>query len=116
MNTVWIWTWGNKKRKACPRTVEHNFNVCNVTAGYKPKGVDLRKVDGTDERLQQKVQRGRNYELYMNALVEKVQQQGVTKIGVNCHKGRHRSVAFAELAKRELESRGYTVILEHVDR
>lgn len=114
--TVYIWTWGNKRHKVCPRNVEHNFNVCNVTAGYKPHGVDLRKIDGTDKRLQEKVERGRNFEPYMNALVAKVRDEGVTKIGVNCHKGRHRSVAFAELAAVRLRSLGYSVVVEHIDR
>jgi RNase adaptor protein for sRNA GlmZ degradation len=112
---IFIWTWGNKRRRAPPHPVQHNFNVCNVTAGYKPHGVDLRKVDGRDKRLQAKVERGRNFDLYMKAVISKVQNEGVTKIGINCHKGRHRSVAFAELAKAELQRLGYTVVLEHVE-
>ena len=115
METIYIWTWGNKRRKQPPAKSQHNFNVCNVTAGYKPHGVDLRKIDGRDERLQLKIQRGKNYERYMDALLSKVQDAGITKLAINCHKGRHRSVAFAELAKQELEALGYTVVLEHME-
>ena len=115
MTTIFIYTWGNKRRKQPPSQCEHNFNVCNVTAGYKPYGVNLKKVDGRDERLQEKIQRGKNYELYMEKLIEKVVKFGMTNIGINCHKGRHRSVGFAELAKKELEVLGYTVIMKHLE-
>ena len=50
----------------------------------------------------------------MSKLIEKV-EGGMTALGVNCHKGRHRSVGFAELAKKELENLGYTVVLKHLE-
>ncbi len=115
METIYIWTWGNKRRKHPPSESQHNFNVCNVTAGYKPHGVNLKKVDGRDERLQAKIERGKNYHLYMKMLLNKVRDESITKMAINCHKGRHRSVAFAELAKKELEGLGYTVIMNHME-
>jgi len=114
MKIVNIYTWGNKKRKP-PSFCQHHFNVCNVTGGYKPRGVNLKKIDGRDSRLQVKVERGRNYYRYLEAVINKIENDGLTDIGINCHKGRHRSVAFAELTKIELEKLGYEVNLIHME-
>jgi len=51
----------------------------------------------------------------LEAVLAKIQQGEITKIGINCHKGRHRSVALAELVKQELEALGYHVVLEHAE-
>ena len=110
-----IYTWGNKCRKNAPIQSQHNTNVCGVT-GYKPKGVNLKQLNGKDERIQQHVQGGKNYHLYSENLKKKIINEGLHTISINCHKGRHRSVAFAELLAKDLrQNYGYKVSVIHLE-
>jgi len=112
--TITIYTWGNQVRKAPPSDSQHNFCVTGISS-YKPKGVDLKKVDGRDEKLQQKLQRQPRFHLYFQTIIHKIIQEKLTKVALNCHKGRHRSVGTAELVAVELRQRGYDVKLIHLE-
>eukprot|EP00484_Ammonia_sp_Unknown_P025696 CAMPEP_0197035332 /NCGR_PEP_ID=MMETSP1384-20130603/13169_1 /TAXON_ID=29189 /ORGANISM="Ammonia sp." /LENGTH=292 /DNA_ID=CAMNT_0042465381 /DNA_START=33 /DNA_END=911 /DNA_ORIENTATION=+ len=112
---VTIYTWGNKIRKKAPIDSQHNTNVCGVV-GYKPHGVDLKHLNGKDARIQEHVAKGKNYDLYANNLKHKIVNEGLRTISINCHKGRHRSVAFAELLAKDLRNtHGYQVKVVHLE-
>eukprot|EP00483_Globobulimina_turgida_P003934 UN03942 len=87
---VTIYSWGNKCRKSAPVQSQHNTNVCGVT-GYKPRGINLKQLNGKDERIQKHVENGKNYLTYLNNLKNKVMNDGLTTISINCHKATHRT-------------------------
>ena len=109
-----IYTWGNQIRKNPPNNSQHNFCVTGISS-YKPKGVNLKKVDGRDSRLQEKLQRQPKFEMYMESALKKIQENDLTIISINCHKGRHRSVGFSILLSERLQELGYTVTLHHME-
>ena len=69
--TITIYSWGNKCRKKAPIASQHNTNVCGVT-GYKPRGLNLKQLNGKDERIQKHVEGGRNYHQYLENLKNKI--------------------------------------------
>lgn len=112
---ITIYTWGSKHHKQCPVNTEKNINVAGIS-NYKPRGVNLKKERGWNPKLQQHIQRQKKYELYMETLRKYILQEGMKTISVYCHKGRHRSVAVAELLAKELrEKYQKKVVLHHLD-
>eukprot|EP01083_Nonionella_stella_P058084 152211_1 len=112
---ITIYTWGNKRRKSAPIASQHNTNVCGVV-GHKLRGLNLKQLDGKDEIIQKYVQNGKNYVMYGNRLKNKVMEEGLTTISINCQHGRHRSVAFAELFAQDLRNNyGYNVKVIHLE-
>jgi RNase adaptor protein for sRNA GlmZ degradation len=114
MPKIVIYTWGNKVRKGAPSQSQKNFCVTSISS-YKPKGLDLKNIDGRNERLQEKLMRQKRFPVYFNAVMKSIVNEGLTSISINCHKGRHRSVGFAELLSSELEDQGYEVELIHME-
>jgi RNase adaptor protein for sRNA GlmZ degradation len=53
--------------------------------------------------------------MYMASALSKIQTDELHTISINCHKGRHRSVGFAELLRVELIKLGYTVDVYHLE-
>lgn len=88
-----IYVWGRSVRKF-PQNLklDHNFNAC-VLHGKK-SGVDWRK-DGRTEEIRKAVMKGRLFPSFMYTMVKTVEIKNVTNIGINCSKGRHRSVTCA---------------------
>lgn len=89
-----IYVWGLRRRKRVPPQykIEHNFNAC-VLHGKK-KGVDWRK-DGRDEAIRHAVMKGRMFTYFMETMVKYIEEKDLHCIGINCSKGRHRSVTCA---------------------
>lgn len=114
MTSLTIYTWGNQVRKAPPSDSQHNFCVTGISS-YKPKGIDLRKIDGRDARLQAKLERMPRFHLYVQTIIHKILQEKLSKVSINCHKGRHRSVGTAEMIATEMRKRGYNVTLMHLE-
>ena len=67
-----------------------------------------------DERLQEIISRSTKFDTYHDIILQKV-TDGSRILSINCHKGRHRSVAFAEIMMQELTELGYNVICLHHD-
>ncbi len=58
--TINVYTWGNKRHKTCPvENSQKNFNVAGISS-YKPHGMNLKKEDGRNEKLQQHIERQKN--------------------------------------------------------
>jgi hypothetical protein len=110
-----IYTWGSKRHKVCPiQESQKNINVAGISS-YKPHGVNLKKVDGRDEKLQHHIQKQRNFDFYIDILLKLVKVDHLTTISIYCHKGRHRSVATAEILTAMLRKEDFVVELTHLD-
>ena len=93
-----IYTWGRAILKAAPVEAEKNFNA-TVLSG-RGAGINLRKMNGLDVEIQARVSRCSLFPQWMKMVVGKIEAENLKAIAVNCRKGRHRSVAAAELLKK----------------
>lgn len=93
-----IYVWGRCLRDKVPDNfkIQHNFNAC-VLHGKK-QGVDWRN-DGRDEDIRMAVMRGSGFYDFMSVMVELIESRDLERIGINCAKGRHRSVTCAIVLK-----------------
>ena len=96
--TLTIYVWGRSVRKKVPDylKIQHNFNAC-VLHGKKA-GVDWRK-DGRQEEIRNAVMKGRLFPSFMETMVNVIERKDLHIIGINCSKGRHRSVTCAIMLK-----------------
>jgi len=92
-----ILTWGRAMLKQPPKA-DRNFNaaVLNGRGG----GVDLRHNNGTSEVVQARISRCSKFPEWISMVVGKIEQEDYKVVSVNCTKGRHRSVAAAEIMKK----------------
>jgi hypothetical protein len=95
---LYIYVWGRKLRARVPDKceVQHNFNAC-VLHG-KRQGVDWRH-DARDATIRLAVIRGSGFYDFMKSIVITIEKKQLTRIGINCAKGRHRSVTCAIVLK-----------------
>lgn len=96
-----IYTWGRALRKSEPIDSQFNFNA-GVLSG-RGGGVDLRTMNGTWEEVQNNVASCSKFPRWLEMVCNKIEQstpQPLHTISINCTKGRHRSVAAAEIMKR----------------
>lgn len=93
-----IYTWGKALRKAMPPDSEFNFNagVLNGRGG----GADLRTMNGLDEEVQKNVLSCGLFPRWIEMCCHKVEHSDCHTISINCTKGRHRSVAAAEILRK----------------
>lgn len=111
---ITIYTWGSKLHSQCPVKTEKDINVAGIS-NYKPRGLNLKKERGWNPKLKQHIQRQSKYELYMARIRKYILEEGLTTISIYCHKGRHRSVAVAEILLSELKEINMTVRVYHLD-
>lgn len=111
-----IVSWGNQlHRKGVPFKTDKNFNVTAIS-DVKPR-CDLSRKTGLDPEVQDHVTRQPRFAEFRDAIVAWVlENPGAKTISVNCHKGRHRSVATAQLVALELaHTHGIVVNVRHYD-
>lgn len=93
-----IYTWGRAVRKSLPFDSQHNFFAGQLNG--RGHGVDLRRMNGKFEEIQIVVSNcGRFYD-FMLEMLKKIETKNLSVISIYCTKGRHRSVAAAELLKK----------------
>lgn len=111
-----ILTWGKALRARTPNESERNFDVCQISKG-KPHGVDLKKNNGLCEEIQKHIAKQTRFPDYKKTVVDFVLAHPHVKvISINCTKGRHRSVAFAQLIAVALaHEHRIAVTLKHLD-
>ncbi|CAE8592730.1 unnamed protein product [Polarella glacialis] len=92
-----IYTWGKALRKAAPPESQFNFNagVLNGRGG----GADLRTMNGLSEEVQRNVASCGLFPRWLEMVIHKVESANLSVISINCTKGRHRSVAAAEILR-----------------
>lgn len=93
-----IYTWGKSCRDRCPQHIDHNFNASYISKNHY-KG-SLRGRDGREDGLQESFLRCREFMEFLEMMVTEIERKGYREIGINCSKGRHRSVAAAEMLKK----------------
>ena len=113
---ITIYTWGIAKRKFKPHQSKKNFNVCGVSNG-KPYGINLKKLDGRSEELQKSISSLPRYEEYKNAIIKYIiGNPDSDAISINCQKGRHRSVAMAQLVGAYLANEHNIIVnIKHLE-
>lgn len=98
-----IYTFGNKfnQYKSWCRLSKKNFGATIINS-KRPKGINLRKARGTDERLQETVQMATQFQPLMTNIVEAIETLNLPSIGIYCTAGHHRSVACGEMLKNKI--------------
>lgn len=93
-----ILTWGRALMKTAPHTSQHTFNaaVLNGRGG----GVDLKKFNGLSEGVQHNVARCSLFPEWLRLVCSAIEKNNYTCVSIVCTKGRHRSVAAAEILQR----------------
>eukprot|EP00927_Polykrikos_kofoidii_P028837 TRINITY_DN25056_c0_g1_i1.p1 TRINITY_DN25056_c0_g1~~TRINITY_DN25056_c0_g1_i1.p1 ORF type:complete len:384 (-),score=73.58 TRINITY_DN25056_c0_g1_i1:58-1149(-) len=95
---VAILTWGKALRKSAPAESQFNFNagVLNGRGG----GADLRTMNGLSDEVQNNVSCCGLFPRWLEMVTSKIEGADLQVVSVNCTKGRHRSVAAAEILKK----------------
>eukprot|EP00418_Pyrodinium_bahamense_P063448 CAMPEP_0179090624 /NCGR_PEP_ID=MMETSP0796-20121207/41354_1 /TAXON_ID=73915 /ORGANISM="Pyrodinium bahamense, Strain pbaha01" /LENGTH=360 /DNA_ID=CAMNT_0020788197 /DNA_START=62 /DNA_END=1144 /DNA_ORIENTATION=+ len=93
-----IYTWGKAFRKAAPAESQANFNagILNGRGG----GADIRVDNGLTEAVQRNVASCSLFPRWIEMCIAKIETEGLRAVSINCTKGRHRSVAAAEILKK----------------
>ncbi|CAJ1338501.1 unnamed protein product [Effrenium voratum] len=93
-----VYTWGKALRKHAPGDSEHNFNagILNGRGG----GADLKSMNGLWDEVQSNVASCGLFPRWISMVCAKVEHSDLKCISINCTKGRHRSVAAAEILKK----------------
>jgi len=92
-----IYTWGKALRKAPPADSQFNFNasVLNGRGG----GADLRTQNGLSQEVQDNVRCCGLFPTWLQMVCSKIETSNLHTVSINCTKGRHRSVAAAEILR-----------------
>jgi hypothetical protein len=93
-----IYTWGRRNGHK-PFDSQFNFHAA-ILHGNTRHGLDLRKLRGTDEEIQDSVMSSENFHTFMTMVLEKIETSDFNIISISCVAGHHRSVACAEILKK----------------
>jgi hypothetical protein len=104
-----IYVWGRKKRKHLPHKVDHNFNAA-VLHGKK-KGTNWRK-DGRTLEIREAVKRCVQFNEFLTVMLRLIETKKMSKIGINCRAGRHRSVTLAWVLQESYYPNAKIIYLE----
>ena len=105
-----IYTWGRKLRKRQPDCVQRNFNAAILNG--RRRGINLKKLDGRSEEVQGVVRKCKLFADLMSSVQEVIEKDDLHIVAFNCSKGRHRSVAAAELLRELAYSNAEIIHLE----
>ncbi len=95
---LYIVTWGKKFRKASPYEVEHNFDVCNLSYKNK-KDINLKKTTGMDDDFKDMIVSTDRAKNFIHSIVRVIETKNLSRIGISCRQGKHRSVSIANYLK-----------------
>ncbi len=90
-----ITTWETSAKKGKPIDSQYNVNAAVLCSNKK--GLNLKQMDGRNEEIQRRIVRAKTFETLLCATVNKIEQDNLNNISINCAKGKHRSVSFAEI-------------------
>eukprot|EP00928_Gymnodinium_smaydae_P035476 TRINITY_DN24964_c0_g1_i1.p1 TRINITY_DN24964_c0_g1~~TRINITY_DN24964_c0_g1_i1.p1 ORF type:complete len:373 (+),score=47.05 TRINITY_DN24964_c0_g1_i1:140-1258(+) len=82
-----------------PPLVERHYCVDHKGIRYRLSGREAAKVSGLDELIQARVCRCALFQDWLKDIVREIEGCNLASIGVFCWKGRHRSVAAAEMLR-----------------
>jgi len=102
-----VLTWGNSLKTLNGIKAVRTKNGIRMQRNFSASGlngrggnVDLRTMNGLSEGVQRNVARSDRMQEWMRMVVKRIERDNLQTIAVNCSKGRHRSVAAAELLKK----------------
>lgn len=93
-----ILTWGVAKISYTPASSEKNWFVGMITT--RKLGVNLKKHDGTSREIQEGIMLDPKFPDILNTILAAVETNNYKVISISCTRGRHRSVAMAEILKK----------------
>lgn len=93
-----ILTWGTAIMNHKPSASQRNFFVGVITT--RKRGVNLKKHNGKSEEIQVGIMADPKFPALINNIVNEVEEHDLKVISISCTKGRHRSVAMAEIVKK----------------
>ena len=96
---ITIYTWGKNFRDNFPYKLDCNFNVCEISYRNHTRDFDLRKSSGMDPDLKDRIMSTDKARDFAVSIVNKVERDNLHVIGINCSKGKHRSVSIANYLK-----------------
>lgn len=105
-----ILTWGTAHSDHAPAKSQRNWFVGTITT--RKYGVNLKKNNGKSEEIQVGIMADPKFPDILNSIVSEVEEKGYTTISISCTKGRHRSVAVAEIVKKHIYP---FAVIKHVD-
>lgn len=110
---ITIYTWGNSIRKHKPENSEINFNAIPIVSLNRGIGLNLKKLNGMNQEIQQYLLQIPKFGIFISDIVSAINDHpAVECISINCKNGIHRSVAVAEILKREYFPNARVVHLE----
>ena len=93
-----IITWGKAHSKHTPKESQRNWVVNNIS--IKDYGLNLKKINGKNKELQAKMMCDPKFMEVVESIVKEISENNYETISINCDKGKHRSVAVAEIVKK----------------
>lgn len=93
-----IYTWG-KGTKVVPPESQRNWHV--VTLKLRDQDFNLKRMTGLSREIQEAILMNPRFDPLVTGLVEEIEQEAYQVISISCERGRHRSVAVAELLKKQ---------------
>lgn len=95
---VTITTYGSRRRSGPDtQTNQRNFDVSNVPLKVDPRC--LTTLTGKDPEIRDLVARTPRFRRFVCGVVRAIERDNLTEVSINCHQGRHRSVAVAEILR-----------------
>jgi hypothetical protein len=119
-----ILTWGSTFVFEKPSGCQYAFNSATLRGAIKRVNKserseqeklmmkDLRKLRGTNLKIQHEVREAELFEKFMDNVVSEIEQNNFHTIGIFCVRGHHRSVACAEILSKFLYERA---TIEHLN-
>lgn len=62
--------------------------------------MNLKRVTGLNREIQEHIMHDHRFALLVQEIISEVNEKGYSRISISCKRGKHRSVAVAELLKR----------------
>eukprot|EP00811_Abedinium_folium_P036098 NODE_8839_length_1466_cov_7.377894.p1 GENE.NODE_8839_length_1466_cov_7.377894~~NODE_8839_length_1466_cov_7.377894.p1 ORF type:complete len:388 (+),score=123.74 NODE_8839_length_1466_cov_7.377894:115-1278(+) len=95
---ILLYTWGKAIRKSPPSDSQFTFNA-SVLNG-KGGGADIRTQNGLCEEIQRNVASCALFPRWLEMVTSKIEGANLQCVSIVCTKGRHRSVAAAEILRK----------------
>lgn len=96
-----IYTWGDQMKGTKPTKEESENNFNAKCLNCRGGGVDLKSMNGTWPELQTRLKASSSFHTFRRGFIRAVESKNLTRVSVNCSKGRHRCASFAEVMRED---------------
>ena len=94
-----IYSWGQKHRLCDEPPCNLTFDLTSFHTEFERR--DFKREDGRSEAIQQSMRDHPGFDVLMARVVASIERQQPAAVSFMCTWGRHRSVAWAEILKRD---------------